>query len=278
MNRHTILLAACLAALPPMVIAQATVADQDSSGPVRQSVVINVHRTDDDSVVRGARRLATREPIYYLQSSGGSAMLALLIGPLGAVANRSNIDAITKGEAQVIERALAISPSITFAASLASFSWSTDRAASKITSVSPFVLVYRNKDDRLFVRCGIDAYAEKWIGRYTSHLSFAKTFTEISGGVSADDLRSLTSEMERAFDQALHLLDDDVNGRLPSPKDVLVRSPQVTLNPVLTKMRLLSADDDALLIWGSGGGESRVFPYSGYHGLSRTAITELTPR
>jgi hypothetical protein len=145
-------------------------------------------------------------------------------------------------------------------------------------SLSPFVLISRSKDDRIFVRCAIDASASAWIGRYTAHVSFTKTFNELTQGMTDEELSTLQRGIDQGFEEAVRLLTMDLNGSLPPPKAVLVRSPQVTLNPILTKMQLLSEDRGQLLIWGSGGGDSRTFPYTGYHSLPANAVSELTAR
>ncbi len=175
----------------------------------RRVEISEVRPTKEEVMPRGFE--VPNRSAFILQTSGGSTALGILLGPLGVMANASNIDRLTKelGESsqtssllQIDAKQEAQTVSNDF---LARFGTTKD---SKKVLIKPFI-VYFVADEKVGVDVLVQFRAEseveiegkpsKWIGNYSVYLNETLPLEALTKPIQAEKLNAIKQNVANAY-------------------------------------------------------------------------------
>ena len=196
--------------------------------------------------------------LYFQNHGGGGGGVALLLGPLGAVANMSMIEETTKADVDLLRGKIRIDPSMIFMEAANKQGLSIALApASDNSQITPYLYISKSDSDRLLVAVAIileqGTGTEKWIGKYMYQLPLSFSVADLAQ-LDQDGAIALRSASADGFSALLRHVTSEKPEAYLKEQPIVLKSDLLTpkVNFELQGM-LISADEELVWIRTAGG-------------------------
>lgn len=176
-----------------------------------------------------SRPLDDKNSVVYLQSFGGGGTALGLLGPFGVAANISMIKNNTDADVALLKGKISLDPQAIFAEIFREYPAlinGTDK--NKSVRLTPLVNVVKQENEQLLFGCSIlvdyTSTGTSWVGRYMYQIPLEYSKTDVAKGLSSDQNKMLIDQVKKGFRALARLYLDDVNGGLPSKRDIKFKS------------------------------------------------------
>ncbi|MFZ1988509.1 MAG: hypothetical protein WAW96_01945 [Alphaproteobacteria bacterium] len=177
------------------------------------------------------RYLDKNESVLYFQNYGGGGVaLGLLAGPLGVLANAKMIEGVTAADAAALRGKLDVDVRGRFSAALGAHPAFVDGENGAL--FSPYLLVEKIDDEHMkfasMLSVDLSPSGKTWSRRYIYELPDTYTKTQLSSGLTAEQVQMIASHFEIGMNWNLATLEKETRGELKPGKQQQAHSEFVT--------------------------------------------------
>lgn len=175
------------------------------------------------------RHIDTDKNVVYSQDfGGGGAALALLIGPLGAVANVKMIEANTDRDVALLKGKIPVDPVEVFRKTAKKEKFRLlESAEGNAIRISPWIFLVKTQEDHISLAAALmvenDLSRVEWTGQYLYQLPLGYSVAELANptkSVAAD----IESTLATGYVELLKMLETERAGAALSEKDIAFKS------------------------------------------------------
>jgi hypothetical protein len=164
--------------------------------------------------------------VYDQHFGGGGVGLGLLLGPLGAAANASMIESVTKEEAGRMLNRIPVHPRAVFAAVATKHQLDLSRQDTN-SAITPYLHIVKTESGRLLLASAViveqQAGATKWTGRYVYQLPVSYTVAELADLPPAK-ASALQDAATLGFEQVVRRMQLEKQDSIATEKAITMRS------------------------------------------------------
>lgn len=173
--------------------------------------------------------LDDKNSVIYLQSFGGGGVGLGLLGPLGVAANIKMIEANTDADLVLLKGKITVDPQSVFSTISQEFpALSLVANQDKAVRLTPLLNVVKLEDEQLLFGCTLvvdyTPTGTSWVGRYVYQIPLRLAKSDVANGLKPDQQREMDEAAKAGFRALARMYVDDMNGKLPSKRDLRFKS------------------------------------------------------